>query len=189
MKIIMMTTMIRILKDKIFYFLILLTISSYSQEKAKLIKVDGFTLIENTNDTVPLVTIEAFNNNKRIWTVNSDFNSHYTSIFCSNLLQSDTLIFLVTGIYCIQTSFTYIIKNDTSINLYLKNDPEKLMTFEKLKEYNKDKISFVDECIPSIDDKRYQNKKFKHYCTGEIKSFEEIIENDLGLSDWILIKE
>jgi len=177
------------IKPIIFYFLILLTVSSYSQENAKLIRIDGFTLIENTNDTVPLVTIEAFNNNKRIWTVNSDFNARYISIFCSNLLQNDTLIFLVTGVNCIQTSFTYIIKNDTSINLYLKNDPEKLMTFEKLKEYNKDKISFVDECIPSINDKRYKNKKFKHYCTGEIKSFEEIIENNLGLLNWILIEE
>uniref|UniRef100_UPI00404A047F hypothetical protein n=1 Tax=Gelidibacter sp. TaxID=2018083 RepID=UPI00404A047F len=163
-----------------------------NEQSGKMIKIQGLITSKATNNTLPSVIVELRNSSDRyIEGITTDFDGMFEVSFCSNKLINDTLIIKTTKVLYKQEVLFLRIKSDSIITITL--DEDKTNTKEKVA-YYKSQFLYFDECglyeDKSIEEYRYKkNNTYKHYCTGEIKKYKSLIDNNENLSDWVLIKD
>jgi len=177
--------------------IVVFNLSSFAQantQNGENYTIKGLITDKNSRDTLRLVIVEFRNNeNKLIKATRSDFDGIYFTSFCSKELISDSLFIKTTNAFYKQENFNYKIVSDTIINIHMNSGSNGTFSKEKFEEYNR-LISYGTECgliEDEYDEIEYEKnlKTYQHYCTGEIKKYKNLIDDDEVLSEWILIKK
>lgn len=177
-------------------FIILLSLSSFSQvenktHEFKKIKIQGLITRKVTNDTLPSVIVKFMDSkNKLIKVLYTDFDGMYATSICSGELINDTLLIKTTKEFYKQEILVFKIKSDSILNISMTFDNDKTITKEKFKDYKSQfPICNVIRLFDAEGARDCDCKKkytYTHYCTGEKKKYQELIDGKEDLSDWLL---
>lgn len=161
-----------------------------SLEIGEMKNIRGYTLDKDNLDTLVLVTIEVFNAGSKLAAIQSDLDGVFIYSFCTNELVSDTLIFRVLGVGYLMDTFE-IDYRQSDFNLNMTKDPQELVTNERLLDINNKMLMFYEPefFTPlSLEDfGKGEEEKYRHYCTGEIKTYNDISFEGLDSRNWIRI--
>ncbi|PKV52779.1 hypothetical protein ATE84_4906 [Aquimarina sp. MAR_2010_214] len=184
----------------IIIIVLILNLHSFAQtnkknDNGKFYTIKGLITDKNSKDTLHLVIVEFMNKeNKLIKAMRSDFDGIYYSSICSKELIDDSLLIKTTNAFYKQEVFNYKIVSDTIININMDSDSNKTFSKEKFEEYNRLRMygrgcGLVDD--DEYDELEYQRnlKTYKHYCTGQIKKYRSLIDDNAIFSEWILIEK
>lgn len=178
------------MKKSIIIILVLITLKIYCQNEEVYIpgyicKIQILTLDKKTQESVPLVLIEGYTKDKRIFVGYSDVDGKINMKICSNKLFQGNLIIKTTAINYKQDSFSFNIKYDTTLNLKMSLDSLHGITeSEKLKYEN----SFILPCgTDEVNQLHLNNPSFRH-CDGRVLSYRELKEKHEDLNYWEQIK-
>ena len=175
-----------IIKIFIFGLFLLFGVSGLSQTQSVEYKISGQIIDKKSNDSIALCVVEIFDEyQNRIGFTKSDFFGSFNFKLCSNLISEKTNIKLTAVGYYPKT-FQLKIENNMFYTFTLKRDLQSKITLDSLNELT---TIGCGDYYSYILNKKTKSNLYKHYCTGNIKTLEEIDADGNGnnFRDWILL--
>ena len=179
----------------IIIFALLFSWSSYAQENQPFspgnrCKIYALITDNTTKDTLRRVTVEFMDKDyNRIKTTRSDFDGFCILSVCSKQLINDMLLVKTTKPFYKQEISYYKITSDSVININMTLDKNKTITKAKFEEYNKNTLYFDCEVVRDSEVEYETNKTYHNNCTGEDKTYQDLIKDKEIFSEWVLLKK
>ncbi len=165
-----------------------------ADEVGKLIEISGWTIDKNTNDTLALVAIEVFNGSNRVDVIKSDLFGYFYLPVCSSNLKNDSLTIKVLYPNYLNEFFIFHVESVTNLTIEMTMDVTSKVDKAVYRDFYSANIMYrcadlrPPEWKPNLKPTKRAKKKYKHYCTGEIKTYNDLAIGEYDFNDWIEIK-
>ena len=137
--------------------------------------INGYTLDQNSKDTIPLTLVELLVNNELILVTKSDLNGQFKFILCLDRVENNKTELILTSKNYEQKRIEIKADKTFKENFFLQPDPYKKIDQEKYIEYS---LSKIEECgTDRIDKEMALNRYYKH-CDGRVKRYNDIDSNE-----------
>ncbi|TCI94904.1 hypothetical protein [Tenacibaculum sp. M341] len=169
------------------------SVAQLGQQKGEIYTIKGIITDKKSNSVLPQVILELIDKEKNeIKVVQSDFDGAYIASFCSKKLMNENLFIKVTKALYNQEVFSFKVVSDTIINIQMNSSNSKKISEKEFEKYRRT----ITKCGLIVGDTEYDlleyetnSNTYMHYCTGEIKTYRELIDNKEILSHWIMIEK
>jgi len=170
------------------------TKAQVAQEPGVLLELSGKTFDSISLEALPLVAIEVLCGKERIATTQSDLDGFFTLALCSNILEADSIIVSVLYPDYLKDQFVFHKDSLSGLSLGLNFNPDGDIKADDYEDFCARNIMNYCPDLKSPErgsqpsSKLKANTRYKHYCTGEVKTYNELALAEADFKDWIELR-